>query len=76
MFVAPRIPNYVIIDYRIIAYRVQNIEYKEWELEKETKVNAEVLLIKSSRIILIFLPAFYLIIWPMTHQKILKKYPF
>ena len=56
---------------------------KEWELEKilywnlvksgnlkkETKVNAEVLLIKSSGIILIFLPAFYMIIWPMTHQR-------
>ena len=27
---------------------------KEWELEKETKVNSEVLLIKSSGIILIF----------------------
>ena len=43
---------------------------KEWELEKETNVNSEVLLIKSSGIILIFLPAFYLIIWPMTHQRI------
>jgi hypothetical protein len=36
--------------------------HKEWELEKETKVYAEVLLIKSSGIILIFLPAFYPII--------------
>ena len=43
---------------------------KEWELEKETKVNSDVLLIKSSGIILIFLHAFYLIIWPMTHQRI------
>ena len=42
---------------------------KEWELEKETKVNSEFLLIKSSGIISIFLPAFYLIIWPMTHQR-------
>ena len=48
---------------------------KEWELEKETKVNAEVLSIKSSGIILIFLPAFYLIIWPMTHQRNSEKIP-
>ena len=48
-------------------------QHKEWELEKETKVNAEVLLIKSSWIILIFLPAFYLIIWPMTHQRNSEK---
>ena len=46
---------------------------KEWELEKETKVNSEVLLIKSSGIILIFLPAFYLIIWLMTHQRFFLK---
>ena len=45
------------------------MDTKEWELEKETKVNSEVLLIKSSGIILIFLPAFHLIIWPMTHQR-------
>ena len=45
------------------------IRNKEWELEKETKVNSDVLLIKSSGIILIFLHAFYLIIWPMTHQR-------
>ena len=32
--------------------------HKDWELEKETKVNSESLLIKSSGI---FLPAFYLI---------------
>ena len=42
---------------------------KEWELEKETKLNSEFLLIKSSGIVFIFLPAFYLIIWPMTHQR-------
>jgi hypothetical protein len=46
---------------------------KEWELEKETKENAEVLLIKSSGIILVFLPAFYLTIWPMTHQRNFNK---
>ena len=46
---------------------------KEWELEKETKVNSEVVLTKSLRIILIFLPAFYLIIWPMTHQRNFNK---
>ena len=39
---------------------------KEWELEKETKVNSEFLF---SGIIFILLPAFYLIIWPMTHQR-------
>ena len=50
-------------------------QVKEWELEKETKVNAEVLLIKSSRINLIFLPAFYLIMWPMTHQRNSEKIP-
>ena len=43
--------------------------YKEWELEKETKGNSEFLLINSPGIIFIFLPAFYLIIWPMTHQR-------
>ena len=43
------------------------IRNKEWELEKETKVNSDVLLIKSSGIILIFLSAFYLIIWHMTY---------
>ena len=36
---------------------------------KETKVNSEVLLIKHSGIILILLTAFYLIMWPMTHQR-------
>ena len=41
---------------------------KEWELEKETKVNLEFILKKSSGIIYIFLLAFYLIIWLMTHQ--------
>ena len=53
-----------------------NFVSKEWELEKETKVNQDFLLIKSSGILFIFLPAFYLIIWPMTHQRNLKKYPF
>ena len=48
---------------------------KEWELEKETKVNAEVLLIKSSGIILIFLPEFYLIIWLMRSPKNFEKIP-
>ena len=42
---------------------------KEWELEKETKVNSKILLIKSSGIIFVFSPAFYLIILPMTHQR-------
>ena len=42
---------------------------KEWELEKETKVNQDFLLIKSSGILFIFLHAFYLIIWLMTHQR-------
>ena len=42
---------------------------KEWKLEKETKANSEVLLIKSSGIISNFLPAFHLILWPMTHQR-------
>ena len=46
-----------------------NLVHKEWELEKETKLNSEFLLIKSSGIVFIFLPAFYLIIWPMTHQR-------
>ena len=46
-----------------------NLVHKEWELEKETKLNSEFLLIKSSGIIFIFLRAFYLIIWPMTQQR-------
>ena len=49
------------------AFKVEWIT-KEWQLEKDTKVNSEFLLIKSSGIILDFLPAFYLIIWPITHQ--------
>ena len=56
-----------VTDSFIDAKRSGNPEIK-WELEKETKVNAEVLLLKSSGIILIFLPAFYLIMRPMTHQ--------
>ena len=47
--------------------------HKEWELEKETTLNAESLSIKSSGINFVFLPAFYLIIWPMTHQRIFSK---
>ena len=35
---------------------------KEWELEKETKVNSEFLLMKSSESYFISLPAIYLII--------------
>ena len=46
---------------------------KEWEFAKETKVNSEVLLIKSSGIILNFLPAFYLIIWLMESPKNFEK---
>ena len=46
---------------------------KEWELEKETKVNLEFLLIKSSGIIFIFLAAFYLIIWHIASPKNFEK---
>ena len=46
---------------------------KDRELEKRKKVNSEVLVIKSSGIILFLLPAFYLIICPMTHQRNSEK---
>ena len=36
--------------------RREFFENKEWELEKETKLNSEFLFIKSSGIIFIFLP--------------------
>ena len=36
--------------------------YKEWELEKELKVNSDFSLIKGSGIIFNLLPAFYLIL--------------
>ena len=51
------------------GFSITGLSCKEWELEKETKVNQDFLLIKSSGILFIFLPAFYLIIWPMTHQS-------
>ena len=47
---------------KIYMYAFDCLIHKEWELEKETKVNSEFLLIKSSGIISIFLPESYLII--------------
>ena len=49
---------------------------KVWGLEKNTNLNSIFCLIKSSEIVFIFLPAFYLIMWVLTHQRILKKYSF
>jgi hypothetical protein len=45
-----------LIDETLYAQNV--FALKEWELEKETKATSEFLLIKSSGIIFIFLPAF------------------
>ena len=49
---------------------------KDWGLETNTNLNSIFCLVKSSYIILIFLPAFYLIMCLMTHQRILKKNSF
>jgi hypothetical protein len=45
-----------------------------WELEKYTKLNTyNFCLIKSSDIVLFFLPASYLILWLMTFPKNFEK---
>ena len=46
---------------------------KEWELENNTHLNPFFYLIKSSEIMFIFLPAFYLIIWLMPSPKNFEK---
>ena len=61
---------------------VQNSQYsckyigKVWGLENNTNLNSIFCLIKSSDIVFIFLPTFYLIMWVLTCLRILKKYPF
>ena len=44
-------------------------------VEKDTKLNQVFCLIKSSEIIFIFLPEFYLIIWLMKSPKNFEKIP-
>ena len=46
---------------------------KDWELENNTNLNSIFCLIKSSEIVFIFLPAFYLIIWLMASPKNFEK---
>ena len=48
---------------------------KVCSVKKETKLNKFFCLIKSSKIIFIFLPEFYLIIWLMTSPKNFEKIP-
>ena len=48
---------------------------KVCSVKKETKLNQVFCLIKSSEIIFIFLPGFYLIIWLMTSPKNFEKIP-
>ena len=55
---------------------LREVTPKVWGLENNTNLNSIFCLVKSSEMVLIFLPAFYLIIWVLTHQRILKKYPF
>ena len=50
------------------------IYVKDWELQKETKVNSEFLLIKCSKKCFILLPTFYLIICLMIHESTCKEF--
>ena len=47
--------------------------HKDWELENNTNLNSIFCLIKSSEIVFIFFPAFYLIIWLMASPKNFEK---
>ena len=49
--------------------------YKLWSVKKDTNLNQFFLLIKSSKIIFIFSPAFYLIKWLMASPKNFEKIP-
>ena len=53
----------------------KNSQPKVCSVEKETKLNQVFCVIKSSKIIFIFLPEFYLIIWLMTSPKNFEKIP-
>ena len=57
--------------YHFLKYRIS--ANKVWGLENNTHLNSFFCLIKSSDIVFIFLPAFYLIMWPMTHQRIFLR---
>ena len=46
---------------------------KDWGVENNTNLNSIFCLIKSSEIVFIFLPAFYLIIWLMASPKNFEK---
>ena len=46
---------------------------KDWGLENNTNLNSIFCLIKSSEIVFISLPAFYLIIWLMASPKNFEK---
>ena len=48
------------------------LQNKDWGLKKYTKWDS-ICLIKSSEIVFIFIPAFYLIIWLMTSPKNFEK---
>ena len=47
--------------------------YKDWELENNTNLNSIFCFIKSSEIVFIFLPVFYLIIWLIASPKNFEK---
>ena len=53
---------------------LQSIVYsKVCTLKNNTDLNSSFCLIKSSKIVLIFLPAFYLSMWLMTSKKNFEK---
>jgi hypothetical protein len=56
----------------MLVYLAKSI-YKDWELENNTNLNPFFYLIKSSEIVFIFLPVFYLIIWLIASPKNFEK---